>query len=373
VSFFDEGDEPTEVSSRSRRQARPRRPATASRAGGGPPDRQTLLIRQAAAVGAALLLLILLVFGLRSCANSREERALKDYNRDVTAVVGDSDSQVGKPLFRLMASGARQGDQLRVQVNQLRLAADEDVKQAKGFDAPDAMRPAQDNLLLALNLRADGLRKIADEIPRAQGRGQPSEDAIDKIAGQMQQFLASDVLYKVRVAPFVKDALDDEGISGQTIASSQFLPDIAWLSPETVADRLGRTAGGTSTTVAPGLHGHSLTSVSVGTTALQPSPAINRVASGSSGPTFVVKFANAGDNDERNVRVTIRVSGAGTPISQTKTIAQTKSKADSTVSIPLGKAPPVGQAVTVEASIAKVPGEENTDNNKQSYTVIFQR
>jgi hypothetical protein len=29
--------------------------------------------------------------------------------------------------------------------------------------------------------------------------------------------------------------------------------------------------------------------------------------------------------------------------------------------------------VTVEASIAGVPGETNTDNNKQSYTVIFQR
>jgi hypothetical protein len=374
VSFFDEGDEPTEVSSRSRRQARPRRPATASRAGGGPPDRQTLLIRQAVAVGAGVLLIVILAFGLRSCAGSRKDRALKDYNRDVAAVVSDSDSQVGKPFFRLMANGARESDQLRVQVNQLRLAADEDVKRAKGFNVPSQMRPAQDNLLLALNLRADGLRKIADQIPRAQGRGQPSEDAVNKIAGQMLQFSASDTIYKVRAAPFVKQALDDEGISGQTIANSQFLPDIAWLSPQTVGDRLGRSAGGSSsTTVAPGLHGHSITSVSVGTTTLAPSPGINRVPAGSSGPTFVVKFSNAGDNDERDVRVTIRVSGAGTPISQTKTIAQTKAKADSTVSIPLGKAPSVGQAVTVEASIAKVPGEENTDNNKQSYTVIFQR
>jgi hypothetical protein len=375
VSFFDEGDEPTQVSSGSRRQARPRRPATASRAGGGPPDRQTLLIRQAVAVGAAVLLVVLLLFGLRSCANSRKESALKDYNRDVTAVVSDSDSQVSKPFFRLMSNGAREGDQLRVQVNQLRLAADEDVKQAKGFNVPDAMRPAQDNLLLALNLRADGLRKIADQIPRAQGRGQPSEDAVAKIAGQMQQFLASDVLYKVRVAPFVREGLDDEGISGQTIANSQFLPTVTWLSPQTVADRLGRSAGGSTTggTVAPGLHGHGITSVTVGTTNLLPSPAVNRVPAGSGGPTFTVKFANQGDSDERDVRVTIRVRGAGNPISQTKTIGQTKSRAEATVSIPLGKAPPVGQAVTVEAVINAVPGEKNTDNNKQSYTVIFQR
>jgi hypothetical protein len=374
VSFFDEGDEPTQVSGRSRRQPRPRRPATASRGRSGPPDRQTLLLRQAAAVGLALLVLILLIFGVRSCANSRKENAMKDYNRNVTAVISDSDSQVGKPFFQLMNNGAREADQLRVQVNQLRLAADEDVKRAKGFDVPDAMKPAQDNLLLALNLRAEALRKIADQIPRAQGRGQPSEDAIAKIAGQMQQFLASDVVYKVRAAPFIKQALDDEGISGQTIASSQFLPDVAWLDPSKVADGLGRSAGGTSSaTAAPGLHGHGITSVSVGGTTLAPSPGINRVPAGSGGPTFTVKFANQGDNDERNVRVTIRVSGAGKPISQTKTIAQTKSRSDATVAIPLGQAPPVGQAVTVEASIAAVPGEKNTDNNKQSYTVIFQR
>ena len=374
MSFFDEGDEPTQVSGRSRRQPRPRRPATASRGRSGPPDRQTLLLRQAAAVGLALLVLILLIFGVRSCANSRKENAMKDYNRNVTAVISDSDSQVGKPFFQLMNNGAREADQLRVQVNQLRLAADEDVKRAKGFDVPDAMKPAQDNLLLALNLRAEALRKIADQIPRAQGRGQPSEDAIAKIAGQMQQFLASDVIYKVRAAPFIKQALDDEGISGQTIASSQFLPDVAWLDASKVADGLGRSAGGTSSaTAAPGLHGHGITSVSVGGTTLAPSPGINRVPAGSGGPTFTVKFANQGDNDERNVRVTIRVSGAGKPISETKTIGQTKSRSDATVAIPLGQAPPVGQAVTVEASIAAVPGEKNTDNNKQSYTVIFQR
>ena len=374
MSFFDEGDEPTQVSGRSRRQPRPRRPATASRGRSGPPDRQTLLLRQAAAVGLALLVLILLIFGVRSCANSRKENAMKDYNRNVTAVISDSDSQVGKPFFRLMNNGAREADQLRVQVNQLRLAADEDVKRAKGFDVPDAMKPAQDNLLLALNLRAEALRKIADQIPRAQGRGQPSEDAIAKIAGQMQQFLASDVIYKVRAAPFIKQALDDEGISGQTIASSQFLPDVAWLDASKVADGLGRSAGGTSSaTAAPGLHGHGITSVSVGGTTLAPSPGINRVPAGSGGPTFTVKFANQGDNDERNVHVTIRVSGAGKPISETKTIGQTKSRSDATVAIPLGQAPPVGQAVTVEASIAAVPGEKNTDNNKQSYTVIFQR
>ena len=68
-----------------------------------------------------------------------------------------------------------------------------------------------------------------------------------------------------------------------------------------------------------------------------------------------------------------RVRGGGKSIVQNKTIGSTKSKADGSVTIPLGQSPPVGQAATVTVSIAPVPGEKNTTNNRQQYTVIFTR
>ncbi len=40
-------------------------------------------------------------------------------------------------------------------------------------------------------------------------------------------------------------------------------------------------------------------------------------------------------------------------------------------SLTLGKAPPTGAAVTVKATVAKVPGEEKTDNNTTEYDVLF--
>ena len=103
-----------------------------------------------------------------------------------------------------------------MQVNQLRQAAEEDVERAEGFDVPGDMAEAQDNLLLALQpARRRASRKIADEIPAAQGRGQPAAAARStQIAGQMQAFLASDVVYSQRVAPLIKEALDDAGIDG---------------------------------------------------------------------------------------------------------------------------------------------------------------
>jgi hypothetical protein len=371
VSFFDEGDEPT----RATRQPRPRRGG----GGGGPtdprparrPDRQTLLVRQGVAIGVGLLLLIVIAVGVKGCVSNQRESALKDYNRDVTSVITSSDRDVGRAFFQLIGSGSDQAQDLQVQVNQLRLAADEDARRARNFDVPDEMKSAHDQLLLTLDFRAEALRRIASDLPTALGRGQPSEQAIQRIAGQMQKFQASDVIYNQRVAPLIKEALDDEGITGQRIPNSQFMPSVAWLSPDYVADQLGAEGGGQSDQPAPGLHGHGLTSVAVGDNTLQPSPVVNRVPA-TGRVTFHVTFANQGDNDERNVRVTIRVSGSGRTINARKTVPQTKAGSPAEVDVPLTQTPPIGTA-TVDVAVAAVRGEQKTDNNRQRYTVIFTR
>jgi hypothetical protein len=373
LSFFDEGDEPTRVRTR---PARPRRPATGSR-GSAPPDRQTARTRQAVALGGLIVLIILIVLGVNGCLNSRKDNALKDYNRNVTAVINDSDGSVGKPFFQLMSQGARNSQDLQVQVNQLRLNADEDVKRAKSLSVPGDMAAAQRNLELVLNLRDEGLKKIADLIPSALGRGQTAENAMKGIAAQMQSFLASDVVYSQRVAPLINDALDKNGIHGQQIAGSRFMTQgVGWLSPTYVSDRLTGTSSGTGTSgqPTPGLHGHGLLSTSIGDKVLQPSStgAVTTVPA-SNNVTFAIKFANQGDSDERNVKVSLNVKGAGKNITQSKTIAQTKTKETQTVNIALGQAPPVGTGTTVTVSIAKVPGEENLTNNRSEYTVIFTR
>jgi hypothetical protein len=375
LSFFDEGDEPTRVRTR---PARPRRPATAARGGGAgaPPDRQTARLRQAVGLGALVVLAFVIVLGFKGCLDSRKDNQLKDYNRNVTAVVNDSDQSVGKPFFQRMSNGARNSQELQVQVNQLRVAAEDDVKRAKAFAVPGDMGAAQRNLELVLNLRAEGLTKIADQIPAALGRGQTSEDAIKRIAGEMQTFLASDVIHAERVAPLISDALDKNNVKGQEIAGSRFMTDVSWLAPATVAAHLGRSATsstGNTGAAAPGLHGHGLLGTTIGAVALQPEApgVVNRVP-WSANPTITVKFANQGDNDESNVKVSVSVKATtGKAITATKTIGQTKAKQQSTVNISLGAAPAAGTPTTLSVLIAKVNGEKKTDNNRSSYTVIF--
>jgi len=235
------------------------------------------------------------------------------------------------------------------------------------------MSAAQRHLELVLNLRDEGLKKIADLIPSALGRGQTAENAIKNISAEMQTFLASDVVYTERVAPLIKDGLDKNGIKGQDIAGSRFMASVAWLNPAYVTDRLtGNTGTGTTGQPTPGLHGHGLLSTSVGDKVLQPGGAVTTIPA-SANVAFTIKFANQGDSNERNVKVSIRVKGGGKNITQNKTIAQTTTKQTSTVNIPLGQAPPVGTGTTVTVAVAKVPGEENLTNNRSEYTVIFTR
>ena len=191
------------------------------------------------------------------------------------------------------------------------MQAESQLKQAKALSVPDEMKGAQQSLLLALQFRRDGLAAIAEKIRTALGdEGEAANTAITQIAGQMQTFLASDVLYQTRVAPLIKHALDDAEIGGQKIASSRFLPGIEWLSEKTVAAELDQQlTGGTRKTgeIAPGTHGTGLESVTVGNTKLQPD-APNRLPA-SADTAFVVRFTNQGENDEFDVKVTRQRGG----------------------------------------------------------------
>ena len=373
MSFFD--DEPTRVTSPRRRPASPRRPVTAAtQTGSGPPTRQAARTRQAIALGIGIVLLLILVLGVRSCSSSRQARAMKDYTREVSSIIVDSNDQVSKPFFELLSSGATTGNDLQVQVNQVRLAAEEDAKRARNLSVPGSMTSAQRNLLLTLDLRAQALTRIAEKLPTAQGRGQQAQQAVQEIAGQMQMFLASDVVWSQRAAPLIAEALNDEGIRGQTIPLSQSLPAYTWLAPATIAKTLGTGEGTAATgTICPEgtACGHGLISATIGDVTLAPAGEANRVPA-KAPLTVNVKFANQGDNIQTKVVVTVKLTSPGQPtVTAKKTVNETQPGSESDVAIPLPKVPASGAAGTLKISIAPVPGEENTDNNKSQYAILF--
>jgi hypothetical protein len=374
LAFFDEGDEPPTRATRPRRTG-----GSGTRGGGAAADSQTVRQRRLIALAFGVLLFIVLAFGVNACLDSRAENRLKDYNRDVATVIAESDRDVSRPFFQALSQGGESPVELESQVNQLRNVADNHVEQAEGFDVPDELDSAQRNLLLTLDMRSSAIGKIAGEVRTALSDGDQAGDAVTQIAAQMQQFLASDVIYDTRVIPFIQEALKQREIGGQDLADSQFLPGLDWLEPATVRTRLGATAGGeqgaaADENVAPGLHGHGLVSVAVGDVTLQPGEETpNRIPAGSD-LAFTVTFANQGENDERNVTVTVRIRASGTKtISARRRVPQTTAGSNAVATIPIQDAPPIGTAVTIEVAVARVPGEEKVDNNTQTYNAIFTR
>jgi hypothetical protein len=344
-------------------------------------DQQTLLVRRLVAAGAVVLVIILMVVLVKGCVDNRREQALKDYNRSVRSLVERSRGEVSRQFFEAL-SGASNAEPTQVQetLNQLRVVADEELDQAERLDAPDAMAAAQDDLELVLTLRRDGVAKVADLIQQAVGGSAAAGTAVDDIAAQMQAFSASDVIYSQRVAPLILKGLKDDGIAAsydgtageQVLPYADFLPSLSWMDPSFVAAQLGAASSSASRdgTPAPGLHGHQIDSVSVGTVALSPG-ASNRLPA-SPPPTFTVTFTNGGENDETQVRVTVEITGGSDTIRAQAVVPTTTAGTQATADVQLRQSPPTSGPVTIRVTVEQVPGEETLDNNTQTYNALFE-
>jgi hypothetical protein len=367
VSFF---DEPEETRAAPRTGPRRRRPT----GGGGRRPRavtsQAILIRRIVLAVVVVVAIVLIAVLVNSCEVSARNSALKDYNNNVAAINAQSIS-TGQSFFGLLSGSKSNPTSLQNSLSQVASQATNQLKRAKGLNVPDEVKSAQSNFVLALQMRADGITNITNEVPPAL-QSTTSQGAVNTIASEMARFYASDVLYKDYTVPEIIGALRAAGITvgglgGQQVNSDQFLTSIQWLQPSYVASALNVNLPTASQPIAPGLHGHALDSVSVGGTQLT-TGSTNAIPA-SPAPTFTLNFANTGQNTETNVvcKVTIK----GSKVSGQAVVPQTKAGQSYTCQVTLGSSPPAGSQ-TVVAEIVPVPGEKNTSNNVLTFPVDFQ-
>jgi hypothetical protein len=368
LSFLDERDEPP-------RGARPRRPPPR----GPSTDPQTLLVRRLIAGGGGLLVVLLLFFGIKGCLASQKEQGFKDYVRDASELVGESEQQSAQ-LFDLLGNPGGSQVDFGSNVNGSKVQAEQLVDRAKGISVPDQLKSAQSALVETLELRRDGLGGIANAVSSAAGSDSGNVD--DTIAAQMQFFLASDVIYSQRFLPRLLGTIDKEKLSQDVPVPDalraqnaiKFLPDITWLLPATVAQKLGSIAagGGASGPIEPGLHGTGLGSVTVNPAGLALTEGTAAQIPVSDDLSFDVEIANQGEHPEENVKVSVEISGGtGDPIQLEETLDAINNGETKVVSLPLADTPPTGEPVDIKVRIEPVPGEKKTDNNEATFRAIF--
>jgi len=327
------------------------------------------MVRRRIAAGVAVVLLIVIVLVINGCLKSQKQQSLKNYNQSVGTLAQESETQVAQPLFtELTGASSKSAIDVQQQVNQLRMQAQKIAEQARALSVPGEMSEAQRNLLLTLDLRVEGITKLAALVPTAVGS--QSKQASNQIAADMEIFLASDIVYSQRAAPLIQEALAGSGIHGLSTAPSRFLPNLGWLEPNTVASRItGQSSTSQNGQTVTGNHGSALVSTSVGTNTLAGEGTINHVTGGGS-PTFTVTLENSGEFPESNVKVDVTVTAGGKQFKASHVVNQTQPGTKVNVEIPVSGIP-LAVASKIEVNIEGVPGENDLENNKATYLAIF--
>lgn len=322
------------------------------------------MLRRGLALGGGLIVLIVIVLGIKGCLDARANRELSDYARNVTQIV-DETAQTSKTFFgKLEDPSSITVTDFVEQVNADRSAMDSYASRVDGLGAPGDMGSAQNTLELVYELRAGAMNEIADKMSTALGE-EGSAKATAGIANQMQKLLAADVLYESIVRPEIDGVLADNGITGDDVPKSTYLPDSKWLDEAEVAAALGSvdgSAGGEAET--PGIHGLGLVSVSVNGSELAEGVPVS--VSAEEGVEVEVQVQNQGESAENGVSVSVTFEGntlqGDIPSIEAGEIA--------TAAIPLTPTPK-GE-VTLEVNVDAVAGEKVTDNNEASYTLVVE-
>jgi len=323
--------------------------------------------RRLFALGIGAVVLVLLLFAIRGCLDARKERSFENYLRDLEALVTTSNQLSAEFFARLEDPGETTETQFTDQLGSSRGTGEDLLQRAEGLGPPGDLGEAQEDLVLAFELRRDGLNSIVEQIPTAlanEGRG----EAFRQIALDMRQFLASDVLY-ARAKAGIEEALAEEGLPGE-VPVSVFLTDTdRWLDELQLAAELSQVAGST------GIAGSADRGTELSSVVLRPGnipltpDTLNTL--GQPPTELEVAVLNGGTTNESDVLVTYELLGSTETIENEATVPQIRAGQTASVPLSIEGEIPTGEELTLSVTVFPVPGESIVDNNEATYQVTF--
>ena len=375
---FDFFDEP-ETAEATQRRRLPRLDRSGGRGDGGdrpprPPMRAPTglvpLARLVGLIAIAIVVVVALVFWIGSCQGKSKQGDYKSYAQKVRAIA-TSDKQVGKDFADKLVS-SRKLSELVASLQSFAQQEQQAYTQAQQIRPPGPLRAAHLNLIDAIELRAKGLTALGDALARA-GAAKNQTGTATQLTSQAMLLTASDVVWEQLYRVPATQRMQEEGVTGVVIPSSQFVenPDLVGArSFLLVMQRLGgASTGGTPS----GKHGDGLISVKVnpqGDTLSTTSATTIKVSTDLS---FVVTVEDSGDFQEVNVPVTLTIDVGGTPIKRQEKIPLIQPTEQKTVTFSGFQlsASAFGNKATIKVEVAPVAGEINTSNNSATYTAFF--
>lgn len=335
----------------------------------GAERQRQLLVRRLIALAIGVGIILILVLLVNACLDNRKKRGFENYASDLGSIATQS-NQLSDNFFQRLQNPSNEVNEvtLQAQIDSDRNTAEQLLDRVRALDVPDELAAAQGELEQAFELRSDAFAGVAQHIPEA--LNQNDTEAIRGLVGDMELFLASDVLYG-RARGEINDGLAEEEVE-ESIPADSALPEPrqVWLDNLDLAGVLTNFATETGN-APPGTHGLQVLGASIGRTELS-AELETSVNLGGDPPAVTAEIENGGDSQEKNVVVAYSLTGGPTPIEGEQEIPRIDASGISEVEFPpFETVPEPGTPMTLEVEVLPVIGEEIRENNRLTFPVAF--
>jgi hypothetical protein len=368
--FFDEEEPPSwEEPEGYESQAPSERGRRRRGSGFRPPRNLTPLLRLIGLIALAILVVVLLVVWVEGCTEEAKLDRNRTYLADIGAI-GSASARLGQQVATTLTTPGLNQEDLDAKLGGYVQTAENQTQQAEDLNAPGAMEVPNAGAVEALRYRANGLRGLQAAFRQTADETDASV-AGEALLEQTQRLLASDVIWTDSFQEPAKVVLDDEGIEGLTVPSSQFVTTDDLVRQSSLAaiwQRIqGAATGGTTT----GLHGSRIAYVKALPSGTLLSTTTETTIKVTDELKFEVGVEDSGESQEVRIKVTLTIPKTPNPIVKTATIPIIDQGETKAVTFAVGALVPFGEQTTVKVDIDPVPGETNTANNTAEYPVIF--
>ena len=165
--------------------------------------------------------------------------------------------------------------------------------------------------------------------------------------------------------------LDEEGIEGVQVPSSEFLPTDDLTTASALAAVWQRVQGASTGGTPSGLHGSGIAYVKAMPSEQLLSTTTETTIKVTSQLAFEVGVEDTGDSQEVRVKVTLTIPKQPDPIVKTSTLPIIDPGETKAVTFQVGALVPFGEQIKIKVDVDPVEGETNTANNSYEYPVIF--
>jgi hypothetical protein len=370
--FFDEEDAPAWEEPEGLEPAPPTERG-GRRGGGGSrfsaPRNLTPLLRLIGLIALAILIVVLLVVWIEGCtANAKRDRN-ETYLVDIGAI-GNASAKLGLELGTLLTTPGLNQEDLDAKLGGFVQTADNQVERAQDLNPPGPMVGPNAGAVESLRYRANGLRGLQVAFKETVDETDPSV-AGELLLAQTQRFLASDIIWTDSFQVPAEVVLQEEGIEGLDVPSSEFVTADDLVSQSSLAAIWQRIQGASTGGTPTGLHGNQISSVKALPSGQLLSTTTETTIKVTDELAFEVGVTDSGESQEVRVKITLTIPKQPDPIVLTQIIPIIDPGETKTVTFKVGALVPFGEQTTVKVDVDPVPGETNTSNNTAEYPVIF--